>query len=238
MKARQWFTIDRPTVDDVTTVADTYAIVPFTIENSTSTRNWWDTFHLQGTKTLRFSAATKDLKVTIYGSLDGATFPETVEAEFEVLTTTPVLKKISGYWAAIQVKVKPSASGQNGTLSTVAIGSSLASIMDIATMQDDIALMKASESSIDGKLATTYLGQDRTTTIGAAEELTIPANSKRVILSCGPSTQCYINLNADATTSSPLYFEDPFGPIILDLGSVTKLSAYVVAGNVGAVFYG
>jgi hypothetical protein len=83
-----------------------------------------------------------------------------------------------------------------------------------------------------------YTGQDRTTTSGAAEELTIPSNSKQVILSCGPSTQCYINLNADATTSSPLYFEDPFGPIVLDLGSVTKLSAYVVAGNVGAVFFG
>jgi hypothetical protein len=93
----------------------------------------------------------------------------------------------------------------------------------------------ASLSSIDCK---SYKGKDRTTTTGAAEELTIPANSKRAILLCGPSTQCYIELNADATTSSPLYFEDPFGPIVLDLGSVTKLSAWVVAGNVGAVFYG
>jgi len=93
-------------------------------------------------------------------------------------------------------------------------------------------------ATLAGAVDTTYKGQDRTTTTGGAEELTIPANSKKVILSCGPSTQVYINLNADATTSSPLYFEDPFGPIILDLGSVTKLSAYVVAGNVGAVFFG
>jgi len=84
----------------------------------------------------------------------------------------------------------------------------------------------------------TYLGKDRTTTTGAAEELTIPASSKRCIISCGPSSQAYIELNGDATTGSPIYFEDPFGPILLDLGSVTKLSAYVVAGNVGGVFFG
>ena len=133
MKAKQWFTIDRPAVDAYTTIADAYAIVPFTIENSTTTRNWWDTFHLQGTKTLRFSAATKDLKVTIFGSLDGATFPETVEAEFTVAVATPVMKKVSGYWSALQVQVKPAVSGsaQNGTLSTVAIGSSLASMGDV-----------------------------------------------------------------------------------------------------------
>lgn len=83
-----------------------------------------------------------------------------------------------------------------------------------------------------------YLGKDRTTTTGAAEELTIPANSKRCIISCGPSAQAYIELNADATTSSPVYFTDLSGPISLDLGSVTKLSAYVVAGNVGVMFFG
>jgi hypothetical protein len=84
----------------------------------------------------------------------------------------------------------------------------------------------------------TYLGKDRTTTTGAAEEITIPANSKKVILSCGPSSQAYIELNDNASTSSPLYFEDPFGPIELDLGSVTKLSAWVIAGNLGVVFFG
>ncbi|MCZ7403351.1 MAG: hypothetical protein O8C67_00275 [Candidatus Methanoperedens sp.] len=83
-----------------------------------------------------------------------------------------------------------------------------------------------------------YKGKDRTTTTGAAEELTIPANSKIVLLSCAPSSQAYVELNDNATTGSPLYLEDPFGPLILDLGSVTKLSAYVVAGNIGAVFFG
>ncbi len=83
-----------------------------------------------------------------------------------------------------------------------------------------------------------YLGKDRTTTTGAAEELTIPSGGKRAIISCAPSSQAYIEINGDATTSSPLYIEDPFGPLILDLGLATKLSAYVVAGNLGAVFYG
>lgn len=93
----------------------------------------------------------------------------------------------------------------------------------------------ASLASIDYKA---YTGKDRTTTTGAAEELTIPAGSKRVIISCAPSSQAYIEINGDASTSSPLYLEDPFGPLILDLGGVTKLSAYVVAGNFGAVFFG
>lgn len=96
----------------------------------------------------------------------------------------------------------------------------------------DVNIKSGSDSALS------YKGKDRTTTIGAAEELTIPANSKKVILSCAPNSQAYIELNGDATTGSPLYFEDPFGPIELDLGSVTKLSAYVVAGNVGAVFFG
>jgi hypothetical protein len=106
---------------------------------------------------------------------------------------------------------------------------------DLGTVQADIALMKADLALVNCK---TYEGQDRTTTTGAAEELTIPAGSKRAIISCAPSSQAYIEINGDASTSSPLYLEDPFGPLILDLGGVTKLSAYVVAGNLGAVFFG
>jgi hypothetical protein len=102
-------------------------------------------------------------------------------------------------------------------------------------MQADIAFMKADLALVNYK---TYKGKDRTTTTGAAEELTIPSGSKRAILSCAPSSQAYIEVNGDATTSSPLYIEDPFGPLVLDLGGVTKLSAYVVAGNLGATFFG
>lgn len=106
---------------------------------------------------------------------------------------------------------------------------------DITTVKADIALMKADLALVNYK---TYKGKDRTTTTGAAEELTIPADSKRVILSCAPSSQAYVEIGGDASTSSPLYIEDPFGPMVLDLGGVTKLSAYVVAGNLGAVFFG
>lgn len=83
-----------------------------------------------------------------------------------------------------------------------------------------------------------YKGKDRTTTTGAAEELTIPAGSAKAILAMAPNSQAYIEINGDATTSSPLYYEDPFPIPALDLGAVTKLSAYVVAGNIGAVFFG
>lgn len=83
-----------------------------------------------------------------------------------------------------------------------------------------------------------YKGKDRTTTTGVAEELTIPAGSKLVIVSCASSSQAYIEINGDASTSSSLYLEDPFGPLVLDLGGVTKLSAWVIAGNLGVVFFG
>ena len=106
---------------------------------------------------------------------------------------------------------------------------------DLGTIRADIDLMKADLALVNYK---TYKGKDRTTTTGAAEELTIPAGSKRAIISCAPSSQAYIEINGDASTSSPLYLEDPFGPLILDLGGVTKLSAYVVAGNLGGVFFG
>lgn len=92
----------------------------------------------------------------------------------------------------------------------------------------------ASLASIDYKA---YKGKDRTTTTGAAEELTIPASSKTVLLTCAPNSDGYVELNADATTGSPIYMNE-LTPIKLDLGSVTKLSVWVVAGNMGAVFYG
>ena len=106
---------------------------------------------------------------------------------------------------------------------------------DLGTIQADIALMKADLALVNYK---TYKGKDRTTTTGAAEELTIPAGSKRVIISCAPNSQAYIEINGDASTSSPLYLEDPFGPLVIDLGGVTKLSAWAITGNIGAVFFG
>ena len=102
----------------------------------------------------------------------------------------------------------------------------------------DQATANANEVVVKSITAMSYLGKDRTTTTGAAEELTIPASAKKAIISCALSSQAYIELNADATTTSPLYIEDPFGPLVLDLGLVTKLSAYVVAGNLGVVFFG
>ena len=85
----------------------------------------------------------------------------------------------------------------------------------------------------------TYKGQDRTTTTGAAEEITIPSGSKIVILSCASGSQASVDINANADGSAdPLYFEDPFPPQIMPLGGVTKLSVWVVAGSIGAVFFG
>ena len=130
MKTRQYIQLDRPVVDNLLTTGDAYVIVPFNIDRTEETRNYWDAWHLTGVKVLLFSATTKDLKVKILGSLDGITFSQTVEAEFTVTTSAIVEKRIMAYWPYLQIQVKPAASGQNGTLSVQAMGTTFSSEVD------------------------------------------------------------------------------------------------------------
>ena len=83
----------------------------------------------------------------------------------------------------------------------------------------------------------TYKGQDRTTTTGAAEEITIPSGSKRAYVSCDPSSKGNLNINADATTSS-FYISSHRDLPHIDLLGVTKLSTWMVAGNASFLFFG
>ena len=128
-KTRQYFQIDRPDVADLTTTINDYVLVPFPLDRET-TRNYWDTWHLAGVKLLRFTAADNNLKVKVMGSIDGTNFTETVEAEFTVITTTPVTKRILPYWPYLQVQVKPAVAAQHGTLSILAIGTSITAEAD------------------------------------------------------------------------------------------------------------
>ena len=130
MKTRQYIQLDRPVVDNLLTTGDAYVIVPFNIDRTEETRNYWDAWHLTGVKVLLFSATTKDLKVKILGSLDGITFSQTVEAEFTVTTSATVLKRITAYWPYLQIQVKPASAGQNGTLSVQAMGTTFSSEVD------------------------------------------------------------------------------------------------------------
>jgi hypothetical protein len=92
-------------------------------------------------------------------------------------------------------------------------------------------------ASLASIAAPAYLGQDRTTTTGAAEELTIPAGALRVQLFCGVDCEAHIQLNADATTDSPSV-EAPFPIPAIALGDVTKLSVWCVSGKMTAWFFG
>lgn len=83
----------------------------------------------------------------------------------------------------------------------------------------------------------TYKGQDRTTTTGAAEEITIPSGSKRAYISCDPASKGHMNINADATTSS-FYISGYRDLSAIDLLGVTKLSTWMVAGNASFLFFG
>jgi len=130
LKTRQYIQLDRPVVDNLLTTGDAYVIVPFNIDRTEETRNYWDAWHLTGVKVLLFSATTKDLKVKILGSLDGLTFSQTVEAEFTVTTSAIVEKRITAYWPYLQIQVKPAAAGQNGTLSVQAMGTTFSSEVD------------------------------------------------------------------------------------------------------------
>ena len=168
MKTRQYIQIYKPVVDDFTTTSDSYASVPFKIDGSDETRDYWDTWYLTGVKVMLFSATANALKVKILGSLDGTTFSQSVALEFDVTTSAVVEKRIADYWPYLQIQVKPAATGQNGTLKVQAIGTTLPSMADrsvtapatlplptgaatettLDTIMDDIALMKADLAAI------------------------------------------------------------------------------------------
>ena len=86
----------------------------------------WKTTLLK-TSHFRFSAATNDLDVKILGSIDGGvTYPFEVEAEFAVVTATPVAKLVANsttqYFTHVKVQVKPTVADTHGTLSTQVAG--------------------------------------------------------------------------------------------------------------------
>jgi len=156
LKTRQYIQIYKPDVNDFTTTGDDYVPVPFKIDGSEKTHDYWDTWHLTGARVLLFSATTNDLKVKIVGSLDGITFPQSVEAEFTVPTSAVVEKRMTTYWPYLQVQVKPAATGQNGTLKVQAIGTTLPSMADLSVtaLLDKTGLATENTlSTIDGKLA-------------------------------------------------------------------------------------
>ncbi len=120
----QRFMVYKPTVSDITTTGNDYVPVPFHKPNSTEEQNFWECPHIAGVKLFQFWATIKDLKVQIMGSIDGTNFTDAVVAEFVVTqgAATPTTKRVPDYWPFRQVQVKPSAAGQNGTLTTLAAG--------------------------------------------------------------------------------------------------------------------
>ncbi len=82
-----------------------------------------------------------------------------------------------------------------------------------------------------------YKGADVSAATGAAEELSIPANTKRAILWGTSGGEGHIALNSDATTSD-LILNELNSPFVIDMLAVTKLSVYPTAGKIGAWFYG
>lgn len=102
-----------------------------TLANKTTTVNTYESAgtwncRLLKTKHLSFAATTQDLKVTIFGSLDGgATFPMTAEAEFTLTAAAaPTSKTITVWYTDLRVDVKPAADDTHGTLATQYGGSS------------------------------------------------------------------------------------------------------------------
>ena len=101
-----------------------------TIPNKTTTVNTyvdayvWDTAFLNKF-VIKCAAATNNLKIKILGSIDGgATFSEDVVAETTVNASAVLVTKVTDYYSAIKVQVKPAAENTHGTLSIIATGRS------------------------------------------------------------------------------------------------------------------
>lgn len=101
-----------------------------TLANKLST----DTYVSAGTFDVRFyktkhvvcQAATNNLKVTIFGSVDGGvTYPLTAVSEFTVTVGTPATNTITTYYTHLDVQVKAAAGGSQGTLSTALAAASI-----------------------------------------------------------------------------------------------------------------
>ncbi len=71
------------------------------------------------TKHVVNQAVTNNLKVTIFGSVDGGvTYPLTAVAEFTVTVGTPTTNTITTYYTHLDVQVKAAVGAAQGTLST------------------------------------------------------------------------------------------------------------------------
>lgn len=82
-----------------------------------------------------------------------------------------------------------------------------------------------------------YHGQDVTTTTGANEAITIPADSTRAVIYAAKDSEGYINLNAAATALSPIFVNE-INSAEVYLKDVTAMNAYVLTGTLGVIFYG
>lgn len=108
----------------VTTIVGAQIAITGTLADVTTTGNDYATVDtlpvpLFKTKVFTFTAATKDLKVTVYGDYGDGTYSTTAEAEFTVTVLGgAVQKSISSVYAGLRIRVKPDVVGQHGTLST------------------------------------------------------------------------------------------------------------------------
>jgi hypothetical protein len=82
-----------------------------------------------------------------------------------------------------------------------------------------------------------YKGQDISTTTGATEAFTIPANSTLAIISASKDSEGYININAAATSPSALFVNE-MAYLTIRLKGVTALNVWALTGTIGVVFYG
>jgi hypothetical protein len=143
--------IDIPTVDSFTT-ADAYADVGI-----------WDTEFLL-TKNISFACTSHNVKVIIYGSLDGGvTYPHIVEAEFTLVAAAdPIIKTIDGQWTKLKIQSKSATAGagNTGDLTVKPFGSNAPNMSDVtvtATVSPVISGpldRKADASSISTALST------------------------------------------------------------------------------------
>lgn len=209
---------DSPKWEDLTTTENEFEEVPVHWPNDDSqVKEHWPCAGL-GAKSLMFKADTNDLIVSLQYSLDrGETF--IVEEEFTVEDGETIVKEIPRYCHALKVKAKPAVDDTHGTLSVSGGGAA----MPAPAMNQVLA----------------YLGSDVSEGTGAAEDLVIPAGTKRIVVWAGTDGEGGFEKNDDATAGSET-INYGNSPITIDdyKGSITQLSVWPTAGKIGADFFG
>lgn len=186
-----------------------------------------DVAHASGDKGIMLLAVRKDTAAALAGT-DGDYIPLIVDANGCLhIAPLPAGSAIMG-----KVGIDQTTPGTTNKV-VAAIDQATANANEVVVKTS--ALPSGAATSANQILS--YLGSDVSTGTGAAEELTIPANTKRVVVWASVDGEGSFALNANATAATTASVNE-FHSETRDMLLVTKLSVWPISGALGADFFG